>query len=91
MDRRATPQAPPFSPFPFTNSGSEPQILPVRETLIVAERIASRICNTVPAEAERVPARIREQFQTKITQGQAAVGFAFDERLGSYIVEPYED
>jgi predicted GNAT superfamily acetyltransferase len=50
-----------------------------------------QICNTDPSEAERVQARVREQFQRYIAQGHAAVGFAFDGLQGSYIVEPYED
>ena len=50
-----------------------------------------QICNTDRAEAERVQAKVREQFQTYITQGRAAVGFAFDEKQGRYLVEPYED
>jgi predicted GNAT superfamily acetyltransferase len=49
------------------------------------------ICSTDPAEAARVQAQVREQFQRHITQGHAAVGFAFDEMQGSYILEPYED
>jgi hypothetical protein len=48
-------------------------------------------CNIDPAEAEKVQARVREQFERCNTQGQAAVGFAFDEKQGRYIVEPYED
>ena len=50
-----------------------------------------QICNTDCAEAERVQARVREQFQRYITQGHAAVRFAFDDLQGRYIVEPYED
>jgi predicted GNAT superfamily acetyltransferase len=50
-----------------------------------------QICSTDPAEAERVQAKVREQFQRYITRGNPAVGFAFDEKQGSYIVEPYED
>ena len=49
------------------------------------------VCNRDPAEAERVQALVREEFERYITQGRAAVGFAFDETQGSYIVEPYED
>ena len=50
-----------------------------------------QICDTKPAEAEGVQARVREEFQRYIAQGHAAVGFAMDEKQGSYIVEPYED
>ena len=37
------------------------------------------------------PSQVREQSQRSITQGHAAVGFAFDEKQGRYIVKPYED
>jgi hypothetical protein len=37
------------------------------------------------------PSQVREQFQRPIKQGHAAVGFAFDEKLGRYIVKLYED
>jgi predicted GNAT superfamily acetyltransferase len=50
-----------------------------------------QICNTDPADAARVQARVREQFQRYITQGHAAVGLAVGEKQGSYTVEPYED
>ena len=49
------------------------------------------ICGSDPVEAQRVQARVHEEFERHITQGHAAVGFAFDEMQGSYIVEPYED
>ena len=49
------------------------------------------ICNADPAKAERVQARVREESERLIARDYAAVGFAFDEEQGSYIVEPYED
>jgi len=44
-----------------------------------------------PLEAEKIQSRVREQFETHISAGRAAVGFEFDERQGTYILEPYED
>lgn len=44
-----------------------------------------------PAEAERIQAGVRTQFERHIAEGRAAVGFEFDAEQGSYVLEPYED
>lgn len=49
------------------------------------------LCKTDPKEAERIQSRVREQFQQYLANGLAAVGFEFDDKEGSYLLEPYED
>jgi hypothetical protein len=49
------------------------------------------ICNMDAAEVERVQAQVREEYKWYFLQSHAADGFAFDEKQGSYSVEPYED
>jgi predicted GNAT superfamily acetyltransferase len=49
------------------------------------------ICSTDADAAEKIQARIREQFERNFAEGRAAIGFEFDEQQGSYILEPYED
>jgi hypothetical protein len=34
---------------------------------------------------------MRAQFLASFASGRAAVGFEFNERLGTYLLEPYED
>jgi predicted GNAT superfamily acetyltransferase len=50
-----------------------------------------KICSSDPPEAEKIQSRVREQFERHIADDRAAVGFEFDERQGSYVLEPYED
>jgi predicted GNAT superfamily acetyltransferase len=61
-----------------------------------AERIAiptdiRRICSDDPQRAEQIQTKVREQFNAKFAAGRAAVGFEFNEQLGTYLLEPYED
>ena len=49
------------------------------------------ICRKNPLEAEEIQTGVREQFQEHIANGLTAVGFEFDGRQGSYVLEPYED
>jgi predicted GNAT superfamily acetyltransferase len=50
-----------------------------------------QICETDAAEAEKIQKRVREQFQQHTANGEAAVGFEFDEKQASYLLENYED
>jgi len=50
-----------------------------------------QICQSDPAEAERIQSRVREQFEMHLSEGRAAVGMEFDGEQGSYVLEPYED
>jgi predicted GNAT superfamily acetyltransferase len=50
-----------------------------------------QICSDHPPQAEKIQSCVREQFETYIAEGLAAVGFEFDEQQGSYLLEPYED
>lgn len=50
-----------------------------------------QICSSNPSEAEKIQSRVREQFARQMAGSRAAVGFEFDERQGSYLLEPYED
>jgi predicted GNAT superfamily acetyltransferase len=50
-----------------------------------------QIASSNPAEAERIQAGVRSQFERHIAEGRAAVGFELDAEKGSYLLEPYED
>ena len=50
-----------------------------------------QICASEPAEGERIQSRVREQFESHIAAGRAAIGFEFDERQGSYLIGLYPD
>ncbi len=50
-----------------------------------------QIASSNPAEAEKIQAGVRAQFERNIAEGRAAVGFEFDAEQGSYVLEPYED
>jgi predicted GNAT superfamily acetyltransferase len=61
-----------------------------------AERIAipadiRRICRDEPQRAEQIQTNMRAQFLASFATGRAAVGFDFNEQLGTYLLEPYED
>ena len=49
------------------------------------------ICVTDVQEAEKIQKRVREEFEHQFAEGRSAVGFEFDEKQSSYILEPYED
>jgi hypothetical protein len=49
------------------------------------------ICRDEPRSAEKIQARVREQFPANIVNGRAAVGFEFNEEHGTYLLERYED
>ena len=78
--------------------GSAPQILPMRKTPGVPEGITSvkeeGILVRPLQEVEEMSIIVdlqRRVWGPSETQGHAAVGFAFEEQQGSYILEPYED
>jgi predicted GNAT superfamily acetyltransferase len=50
-----------------------------------------QICRDEAQRAERIQKMVREQFLASIGDGRAAVGFEFNEELGTYLLEPYED
>jgi predicted GNAT superfamily acetyltransferase len=50
-----------------------------------------QICRDEPLSAEKIQTRVREEFVARIADGHAAVGFEFNEELGTYLLEPYED
>src|SRR5580692_2716142 len=50
-----------------------------------------QICRDEPPKAEKIQTRVREEFVARIADGHAAVGFEFNEELGTYLLEPYED
>jgi predicted GNAT superfamily acetyltransferase len=50
-----------------------------------------QICRDEPPRAEKLQAEVREQFLASTADGCAAVGFEFNEELGTYLLEPYED
>jgi predicted GNAT superfamily acetyltransferase len=61
-----------------------------------AERIAvpadiRRICREEPQRAEQIQTNMRAQFLASFASGRATVGFEFNEQLGTYLLEPYED
>jgi predicted GNAT superfamily acetyltransferase len=61
-----------------------------------AERIAvpadiRRICREEPQRAEQIQTNMRAQFLASFGSGRATVGFEFNEQLGTYLLEPYED
>jgi predicted GNAT superfamily acetyltransferase len=61
-----------------------------------AERIAipadiRRICREEPQRAEQIQTNMRAQFLASFASGRAAVGFEFNDQLGTYLLEPYED
>lgn len=43
------------------------------------------------AQTEGIQTGIRSQFERRIAEGRAAVGFEFDAEQGSYVLEAYED
>ncbi len=49
------------------------------------------ICVANVQEAERIQKRVREEFERRLAEGRSAVGFEFDAKQSSYILEPYED
>jgi predicted GNAT superfamily acetyltransferase len=49
------------------------------------------ICVADAQEAERIQKRVREEFEHRFAEGRSAVGFEFDAKQSSYILEPYED
>jgi predicted GNAT superfamily acetyltransferase len=66
------------------------------QTLQVSARISlpvtiRQICASEPAEGEHIQSHVREQFESHIAAGRAAVGFEFDEQQGSYLVGLYTD
>ena len=61
-----------------------------------AERIAipaniRQICRDEPQRAEQIQTNMRAQCLASFATGHAAVGFEFNEHLGTYLLEPYED
>jgi predicted GNAT superfamily acetyltransferase len=67
-----------------------------RPSAASAERIAvpadiRRICREEPQRAEQIQTNMRAQFLASFASGRAAVGFQFNEQLGTYLLEPYED
>lgn len=61
-----------------------------------AERIAipadiRGICRDQAQRAEQIQTNMRAQFLASFASGRAAVGFEFNEQLGTYLLEPYED
>jgi predicted GNAT superfamily acetyltransferase len=50
-----------------------------------------QICREEPPRAEKIQTEVREQFLARIADGYVAVGFEFNEELGAYLLEPYED
>jgi predicted GNAT superfamily acetyltransferase len=50
-----------------------------------------QICSSDPPEAGKIQSRVREQFESHLSDGRAAVGFELEEHQGSYVLEPYED
>jgi predicted GNAT superfamily acetyltransferase len=49
------------------------------------------ICLTDVQETERIQKRVRQEFEHRFAEGRSAVGFEFDEKQSSYLLEPYED
>jgi predicted GNAT superfamily acetyltransferase len=49
------------------------------------------ICAADVQEAERIQKRVREEFEHRLAERRSAVGFEFDAKQSSYILEPYED
>jgi predicted GNAT superfamily acetyltransferase len=49
------------------------------------------ICASDAAQAEEIQTRVRNQFESQLAAGLAAVGFELDDRQGSYLMERYED
>jgi len=67
-----------------------------RPSSVDCQRIAipasiRQICRDEPPRAEKLQAEVREQFLASTADGRAAVGFEFNEELGTYLLEPYED
>ena len=61
-----------------------------------AERIAipsdiRHICRDEAQRAEQIQKNMRAQFLASFAIGRAAVGFEFNDQLGTYLLEPYED
>lgn len=50
-----------------------------------------QICDADLREAEIIQKRLGEHFERQFAEGCSAVGFEFDEKQSSYILEPYED
>jgi predicted GNAT superfamily acetyltransferase len=71
-------------------SGKPRVFTPGRERVVIPVAIRE-ICRSDPRAAERIQSVVREQFETHISNGCAAVGFEFNEDHGCYILEPYED
>jgi predicted GNAT superfamily acetyltransferase len=67
-----------------------------RQSTAIAERIAipaniRQICREEPQRAEQIQTNMRAEFLASFASGHAAVGFEFNEHLGTYLLEPYED
>src|SRR5580704_10928051 len=45
-----------------------------------------QICRDEPPKAEKIQTRVREEFVARIADGHAAVGFEFNEELGTYLL-----
>lgn len=49
------------------------------------------ICRNDPRAAETIQSSVREQFSSHFANGFAAVAFEWNQRDGTYVLEPYED
>ena len=49
------------------------------------------ICRDEPRSAEKIQAKVREQFIANIAKGRTAVAFEFSEEQGTHLLERYED
>jgi predicted GNAT superfamily acetyltransferase len=49
------------------------------------------ICSSDLQQAEEIQMHTRREFEQHFAEGRAAVGFEFDDKQSSYLLEPYED
>jgi predicted GNAT superfamily acetyltransferase len=70
---------------------NEPIVTRKSQERITVPANIREICIRTPQEAEKIQARIREEFARLTNMGWAAVGFEICGEQGSYILESYED